>query len=288
MRSYNQAPGKHALLSFTSFDMQMAHEAGRMALEYLGRYARGEAQAAAETYTDAQMLETRRAQIYDDQAKGLADRAAEVVKVFDLKRTALVAASSPEAWRDARQAAAIVYQSCTMRIPGKGPAWRDESMAGNVDWLRHVYPNEKIVLWAHNSHVSFGTGPKTNMGSRLLERYDKEMYVVGFAFNSGSLRAIGMENGKPAALSVYNVPPSQEGSGDAILSAAGLPLFFLDMANIPAGGPLGRWLSTPHLFNSVSDNWVVGNPDSNLEPEALARLYDGLVFVEESHAARGM
>jgi erythromycin esterase len=264
--------------------------AGSMALEYLGRYSPDDVKAAAETYTEAQMLDTRRAQIYDDQAKALADRAAAVLKVFDWKRTALMAASSPEAWRDARQAAAIVYQSCTMRIPGNGPAYRDEAMAGNVEWLRQVHPNEKIVLWAHNAHVSFGSGADgvKSMGAWLGERYRKQMYVVGFAFRQGRLRAVGMENGKATALSVYSAAPSPEGSGDAILSAAGMPLFFLDMASLPAGGPLARWLAAPHLFHNVSSNWVVGNADANLEAEALSKLYDGLVFVEESHAAHAI
>jgi erythromycin esterase len=290
MRNYNQLPGKHPILSFTSFDMQMAHVAGRMALEYLGRYSPGDAEAAADTYTEAQMLETRRALIYDDQAKSLAERAAAVVKVFDLKRTALVAASSDEAWRDARQAAVIVYQSCTMRIPGKGPTYRAEAMAANVEWLQQVHPDEKMVLWAHNAHVSFGGGSDSvkSMGARLRERYGKQVYVVGFAFRQGRLRAVGMESGKSTALSVYNVPPSPEGSGDAILSAAGMPLFYLDMASLPPGGPLAHWLSAPHLFHNVSNTWVVGNADANLEPQALSKLYDGLVFVEESHAAHAI
>jgi len=290
IRSYNQAPGDHPTLSIAAFDMQRAHAAGAMVLEYLGRYSPDDVNPTAEAYTEAQMLDTRRAQIYDDQAKAVADRAAAVLKIFDVKRTALTAASSSEAWRDARQAAAIVYQSCAMRIPGKGPAYRDEAMAGNVEWLRQQHPNEKVVLWAHNAHVSLGAGADglKSMGAWLRERYGKQMYVVGFAFRQGRLRAIGMENGKSTALSVYSAAPSPEGSGDAILSAAGMPLLFLDMANLPAGGPLARWLAEPHLFHNVSANWVVGSDESNLEAEALSKLYDGLIFVEESHAARAI
>ncbi|MBZ5622399.1 MAG: erythromycin esterase family protein [Acidobacteriia bacterium] len=289
MRSYNQAPGKHPILTFTSFDMQTAHVAAQKAMEYLGRYSPADVDAAGEAYTEVQMLETRRAQIYDDQAKAVADRSAAVVKLFDSKRTAMTARSSPEAWRDARQAAAIVYQSCTMRIPGKGPAYRGEAMAGNVEWLAaNVHPNEKIVLWAHNTHVAFGGSPAKSMGAWLRERYGKQMYVVGFAFRQGRLRAIGTENGGFTALSIYSVPPSPEGSGDAILSAPGMPLFFLNMASLPAAGPLARWLAEPHLFHNVGANWVIDDPDSNLEPQSLSKLYDAIIFVEESHAARAL
>lgn len=290
MRSYNQAPGKHPILTFTSFDMQTAHVAAQKALEYLGRYAPEDVEEAGQAYTEVQMLEGRRAQIYDDQAKAVADRAAAVVKLFDSKRTTLTASSSPSAWRDARQAAAIVYQACTMRIPGKGPAYCDEAMATNVSWLlSQAYPNEKIVLWGHNAHVAFGAAAEgKSMGSWLRERLGKQMYVVGFAFRRGTVRAIGMENGKFTALSTYAVPRSPPGSGDAVLSGVGMPSFFLDMANLPTGGQLARWLAEPHLFHNIGANWVIDDPDSNLEPLALSKLYDGLIFVEESHAARAV
>jgi erythromycin esterase len=163
-------------------------------------------------------------------------------------------------------------------------------MAGNVEWLRQAHPDEKIVLWAHNSHVSFGAGADSlkTMGVWLRERYGKQMYVVGFAFRQGRLRAVGMENGKSTALSVYRAAASPEGSGDAVLSAAGMPLFFLNMAALPPAGPLARWLAGPHLFHNVGAAWVVGNADANLEPEALSKMYDGLIFVEESHASHAL
>lgn len=290
MRTFNQATGQHPILTFTSFDMQMARLAGAAVQDYLGRYSPDDAGAAAETYAQTQMLDTRRVQIYDEQAKALADRAAAVVNVLDRKRDELVPASSLEAWRNARHAAAVVYQSCAMRIPGRGPVYHDESMAANVEWLLDAYPNQKIVLWSNNSHVGVTPAPDEvkSMGARLREKHGKDLYVVGFAFHRGQLRAVGLENGKAAALSVFNAAPSPEGSGDAILSSAGLPLLFLDIAHLPAKGPLARWLSEPHLFHNVGTNWIIGAADGNLEPGTLSKLYDGLVFVEETHAARAL
>ncbi len=286
MRSYNQSPGQHAILSFTSFDMQVAHVAARMALEFLGRYSPDDAQRAGELFTEAQMLENKRTQMFDEQAKGLSDRAAAIVHLFDVNREAWVAASSPDAWRDARQAAMIVYQSCTMRIPGKGPGYRAEANAANVGWLRQVFAGQKIVLWGHNSHVAFGGEGDRSLGSLLRERVGNQMYVVGFGFRRGSVRAIGLQQGKVTALSTYEVPPSPDGSGDAILSEAGMPAFFLNIAGVPAGSALGSWLSGPHLFHNFSSNWIQDDVAANLETEVISKSFDGLIFVEEGHAAR--
>jgi len=166
-----------------------------------------------------------------------------VIQVFDSKRAELVPQSMPEAWRDARQAAVIVYQSCAMRIPGKGPAYRDEMMAANVDWLAaQALPGEKMVIWSDNGHVRPGGG---SMGTWLRQRYGRQMYVTGFAFRRGQVRAAGLAGGKFTGLGDSDVPASPEGSGDAILGATGLPVFFLDLASVSPDGPLGRWLAQP-------------------------------------------
>ena len=65
--------------SIASFDMQKANAAGSVALQYLERYSPDDVKATAETYTEAQMLDARRVQIYDDELpRALADRAAAV------------------------------------------------------------------------------------------------------------------------------------------------------------------------------------------------------------------
>jgi len=292
MRAFNKAPGLHPALSFTSFDMQYSGAAAEKALDYLRQYAPDQAGPAAAAYAEAQDLDSKRTPFFDDRARAAADRAAAVLKVFDSKRSEWIPASSPESWRAARQAAAIVLQACTMRIPGKSAAYRDEAMAANVEWLAASgYPGEKIVLCAHNGHVAFGAGVNglKPMGSWLRERFGKQLYVAGFTFRRGEVRAIGTRdlNTAQEALGAQTAPPSPEGSGDAILSAAGLPLFFLDMTRLPAG-PLGRWLAEPHLFHYAGWNWSLDDPGANYLPAALSTLYDGLIFVEEGHAARPM
>ncbi len=286
MRKFNQAPGEHPTLTFTSFDMQTGRVAARQALDYLKRYSPADA-SIAEANLDVAALDGVQS---DSRATGASERVAAVVAIFDSKREEMERASSREAWRNARQAAAIAYQACSMRIPGKGSGYRDEMLAANVEWLlKEVHPKEKIVLWAHNGHVRFGmTGSFKSMGTWLRERFGRDMYVAGFVFRRGEVRAIGMGGGTRSPLSNHPVAPAPEGTGAAVLSAAGMPLFFLDMAALPARSPLSQWLGREQLFYNPGAVWMTDNPESNLSPTALSKAYDGAIFVEEGHAARGL
>jgi len=285
MRSYNQAPGKHATLTCTSFDAQFGHAAADKALEYLKEYAPDLAAVAQAVFAEAYDIELQRGTLYDERAEAVATRVAGVLREFDVRHRELTTASGEEKWRDARQAAAIVQQACSLRIAGKGPGRRDEILAGNVEWLAgHAFPGEKMVVWAHNMHVGADPQPKS-MGAFLRERFGRQLYTVGYAFQRGGLRAKA-EGGTEADVTAFEAPPSPAGSGDAVLAAAGLSEFFLDLAGVPPAGPLGRWLAEPHLFHHAGSTWFADDPDANLEPAALAKRYDGLIFIEEAHAAR--
>ena len=149
-----------------------------------------------------------------------------------------------------------------------------------------TYPKAKVILWTDNGHARFGDEMADKaMGEWLRERYGRNFYVAGFAFRRGEVRAVGVDNGDSKGLGMWTVPPSPEGSGDAVLSAAGMPAFFLDVATLPASGTLARWLTDAHLFHDLGAYWVVQDPDAALQPAELRKRYDGLFFVEELHAA---
>jgi erythromycin esterase len=258
MRAYNAAPGPHPILSCAGFDIQPSPAAPRLVVDYLKRYAPEEAGPAELGY--GELRETGRA----------AAAAANVAHMLDTKHRELSAASGEEPWREARQAAAVAYQMRQMQLPGKGLDYRAESMAGNLEWLAGAHPNEKIVVWTHNANVSAAPG---TMGNWLRQRYGRQLYTVGYAFRGGELRAVEKNN-----VAVRRAPPSPEGTGDAVLSEAGTPAFFLDMRRVPAQTALAAWLNQPHLFHLAGVIW-----NEALTTQAPGKLYDGLIFVEESH-----
>ena len=103
------------------------------------------------------------------------------------------------------------------------------------EWILDRNPKAKIVLWAHNSHVSAGGFKFESMGTTLRRMYGQDMVVLGFAFNQGSFRSMS-ENG--GGLKDFTVAPLPPGSLDATLASAGIPLFALVLA-----------------FNGISMGW---------------------------------
>jgi hypothetical protein len=140
----------------------------------------------------------------------------------------------------------------------------------NVD-----HPQAKIVLWTDNTHAR---------DPQLRDKFGRKLYAVGFAFDRGEMRAVGVEKGESKGLGTYTTQASPGGSGDAVLKAAGIPRFFLNMAKLPPAGALARWLAEMHLFHDLGAYWVLDDPDASLQPEQLGLSYDGLYYVEEVHS----
>jgi hypothetical protein len=149
-----------------------------------------------------------------------------------------------------------------------------EAVANHFWRIFTVDPAGKAIFWTDNFHAR---------DSVLREQFGRQLYAVGFAFDRGQVKAVGVEKGESKGLGVYTAQASPEGSGDAVLSAAGIPQFFLNMAKLPPGGALARWLTQMHLFHDLGAYWVLDDPDASLQPEELASCYDGLYYVEEVH-----
>jgi hypothetical protein len=85
------------------------------------------------------------------------------------------------------QNARVVLQGMQMRA---NEATRDKSMADNVKWILDSNPGAKIVLWAHNGHVSTASiryplvgAAGVPMGASMREMFGAKMVVFGFVFN---------------------------------------------------------------------------------------------------------
>jgi erythromycin esterase-like protein len=163
-----------------------------------------------------------------------------------------------------------------------GVKTRDESMADNVRWIADENPGARIVVWAHNSHISNGGYSETAaMGSYLRKVYGSQLVNFGFAFNEGSFRAV--EPGK--GLRDFTVEPADEGTLDQTLAKVGIPVFAIDLRRAPKEGPVAEWFNEPHPAKSIGAVYSDATAQNYWNVTATDD-FDVLLFVEKTTAAR--
>jgi erythromycin esterase len=287
MRAYNARRGDRPVLSFAGFDMQYAKMAAQRVLDYFGRLDDSDRDHVRQLYSGIEKLdELSETDVPVEEKLRLKDNAARALDLFDSRREALLKEWTAEDYRDARQAARIVLQACEMHVGAAGTV-RDRAMADNVRWLiEDRFPNEKIVLWAHNDHVGTAQiGGEKSQGMHLRERYGARMVVLGFGAHHGEVRALRIVDGKlqrpPVALTLA---PPRSASIEALFHETGMPRFVLDFRLIPKESTLGRWLGGPKLYRSIGSAY---DPEGdNYVSARLPEIYDGLIFIDETTAAK--
>jgi erythromycin esterase len=174
------------------------------------------------------------------------------------------------------QNARVVMQCMQMRA---NQVSRDLSMAANVKWILDQNPKARIVLWAHNFHVS--DGGVEHMGASLRKTYGDKMVVFGFGFSEGSFQA--MESGK--GLHDFTVPPS-EGSLDVMYASTGIPIFALDLRRLPKNGSVSEWFRQPQPARTVGAVYSEQSAGGYIQPLNAPQSFDAMLFVKKTTAAR--
>lgn len=182
------------------------------------------------------------------------------------------------------QNARVVLQCMQMRA---NEVTRDRSMADNVKWILDNNPGAKIVLWAHNGHVSTASaGGYDPMGASLRKIFGDKMVVFGLAFNQGSFQAIEMPFPSKRGLRSFHVDPAPEGSLDAMLASAGLRIAAIDLRALPKEGEVAKWFSEPRATRSIGAGYGEQFAAGFLGKQVIPRSYDVLLFVEKTTAAK--
>lgn len=86
--------------------------------------------------------------------------------------------------------------------------YRDRYMAENTAWLLEYYPDEKVVLWAHNAHIA-NDPAYGSIGFNLKNTLADEYTTVAFMFSQGKFTVVGFEEEKLVGLGEQTIdtPP---------------------------------------------------------------------------------
>ena len=91
--------------------------------------------------------------------------------------------------------------------------YRDQYMAENATWLNEYFNEKKMVLWAHNGHISndpnYGGGGA--MGHHLKQDFGNKYSSIAFLFSQGSFTAVGQDGNQYTDLGeqVIDVAPKK-------------------------------------------------------------------------------
>ncbi|GLW71151.1 succinoglycan biosynthesis [Kitasatospora phosalacinea] len=213
---------------------------------------------------------------------------------------ALVAAVAPadtHALRHARllrAAVDLVGRERRHRDPER-TAWavRDAYMAEAVDGLL-ADPAAKVVVWAHNSHVTQASwrGTWPTLGSRLRARYGEAYYALALLLGRGGFRARRTWPGPwtspaPGPIAVHRLGRAPAGTVEARLLAAAPGDRLLDLRGAADAPPeVRRWLHDPQgvrEFGALAPRW---SHRFQRAPVVLGACYDGVALVAEGSASR--
>lgn len=274
MREFN-AQGDR--LEFHGNDMQSPGQAMVTALDLLRAHAPDLVVETAEAYAELRGL-ARAAQTAGRRIESVPDRVgkatAKVCSELEARRDELmlVAPAAEIDW--GIQNARLVDQYC--RLAGGGFAVRDEAMADNSDWLlNQAGPDAKMVIWAHNGHVSReGYSSVASMGRHLAERHGSNLFVMGFCFAEGTYTAMKRGEG----LGQWGTSPARPGTAEWAFQQTGEPRLVLDLRAARAGSAESGWVAEPVEFRSIGAMAM----DDAFSAKILADHYDALIYFEQS------
>lgn len=196
------------------------------------------------------------------------------------RREELVKAGGVKEAEWAIQNARVVAQCASMFVDlSAGFNIRDRSMAANVGWILEQNPGQKIVLWAHNGHVSrAGYMGMNSMGGHLSGKYGKEMVVFGFATGKGMYTA-GTERG---LRSDNELAAPEKESVEGLFMDAGLPRAIVDLRKASKEDAGSGWARVARPMRSIGAVAMT----SQFYPCTAGESYDVLVWEAETTASR--
>ncbi len=290
MRRYNEDSSHLKKVKFYGFDMQTATVAYKSVKDYL-TVVDPEAKAMmngklAELGRPARSSPVAGAELQKEVLEG----AKALLSRFDLKRDLYIKANGLESYQWARQDARMLVQNAELMVESNtGNAVRDRCMAENTEWILDHEKDAKLVLWAHNGHVSASPlgaiSGFPSMGLHLRKSLGKDMVIFGFAFRSGGFQAMDVGPGNKGLIP-FEVGPHPKATLADALSSAGFPIMALDLRKLPAKGIVKEWFDSPQGSFDLGALFNAQGQDSFLVTRTVTEEFDAMFFMEKTSAAK--
>jgi erythromycin esterase-like protein len=301
LRAYNACCPEPAQIGFYGLDLYALHASIDAVLRYLRLVDPAAARRAQERYSCFDHFGG------DPQAYGYATRfglapsceTAVVEQLEELRRSAAEYARrdgrlEPDDLFYAEQNARLVRNAeryYRAMFGSRVASWnlRDQHMVETLEALVAFHAargrREKVVVWAHNSHLgdaratAMGAGGELNVGQLVRERHGRDAVSIGFLTHSGTVTAAS-DWDEPAERKV--VRPGLEGSYEALFHEVGPRNFLVDLT-LPTAAV--QDLLKPRLERAIG---VIYRPEterlSHYFQATLPRQFDAVLYYDTTRA----
>ena len=283
MRMHNEAGGD---VGFYGFDMQYPGMALHNVREYIARVDSGQAGAVATRLdclgryandASGRFPAPRYADQSDTYRTNCGNGLNGVHETLLDRQEAYEDASGEDAFAVALQSMRVAIQYHLMIAGEQG---RDQSMAENTVWIdRHLGTDTRMVLWAHNFHVSAQPGAQ---GSFLRGVYGDAMLIVGFSHEAGTFTAVHQRGSSYLGLASHPLRTPNPLSYEHYLSTATDPRYVVDLRNRAAGSTASSWLTGPRGFRAIGCCYDPGAAYRYWSQSPLPEWYDVLIHYEST------
>ena len=300
LRSYNASVPAQRRVKVLGFDIHYNDPGKKKILAFLKRVA-PERLAATEALFAIDIEKSLETAFFTRSQK---ERADILTKLFDARTkyhellgfltlnevrfTSLTSAVEFNEIRDyARVLAQLADASAQPLEVADGPL-RDYYMAENIKRIADAEPvSTRVVVWAHNLHVSAGQESEKYpyMGLHLRRFFGDAYYAIGFSFNQGSFQARDFEPKANRELKQFSVGPAPEGSTDWYLARVGIKNYFVDLRRSRKNETVMRWLTAPRPIRNIGSYYNAQAEKNYLIPTKLTPEFDGIVFFNQTTRA---
>jgi len=268
MRQFNQSG--QGQIQFLGFDMQYAGVAMSNVAGFVGSADPGLMSMVASNYSIVALVANQPiGQATSDQIASAITAANLVWQPLVSNRGQYVQQQNPADVDWAIQNAQVVLQMVTLQ--SAGTSYRDAQMAVNVEWIASQNPSARIVLWAHDFHISRQSG---SMGGGLAQYFGSNYVAIGQFFDDGSYNAVNSTGLGPNA-----AEPSFPGSMEYIFDQTGVPQQILNLHLAQSSDPDSSW-----LFGTFWDRTIgaVAEPGFALDSQ-LTNEFDAIIFFDQTN-----
>jgi erythromycin esterase len=293
MRDYNKDDNNKTKIKFYGFDVQSTKIEKEKILNYLKVVDSDSINKYENIF--GEFNDEKLSSLGQDKLINIKNNVKGLLSDFDKNKEQYISKSSSSEYEMIHQDLNIVYEFLQLNSQN-GMNYvntRDNYMAENVKWILNYekqFGNDKIMLWAHNGHVTKEMPNYISMGAHLKKMFNNDMYVIGMEFYKGNFRAYPTtkdDSSKKQSLTEFTIKSSSMFTFAHSLHSLNMPLYFMDFNSVSKDQSTKQWLSKLKLIHVIGAEYSKYGIGS-FAPQVPLNSYDGMIFIDNISPSVGI